>query len=59
MKLFRKLKLLVLIFAVVAMVLGFSVFTAPNTATASKCTAWCMYCMEIPPYWCWCQCCGW
>jgi len=59
MKVFRRIKVFVLLFAVLAMLVGFSVLTTPNSAKAVNCTAWCMYCMLDPPYWCWCECCGW
>ena len=58
MKLFRKFKVLVLLFAVLALCLGFTVLTAPKTADASgPCDCWCMMCMLDPPYWCWEVCC--
>lgn len=58
MRLFRKLKVFVLLFAVLALVMGFSVLHAPKTADASgPCECWCMYCMLDPPYLCWCECC--
>ncbi|NIN00231.1 MAG: hypothetical protein GTO24_19790 [candidate division Zixibacteria bacterium] len=59
MKLLNKFKVLVLVFAAVAMVFGFVAFTAPNNANAVWCTAWCMYCTVNPPFYCWCECCGW
>jgi len=60
MKAFRKLKVFVLVFAVLAMVLGFAVLYAPNTVQASyRCCAWCMYCTINPPFYCWCECCAW
>ncbi|MGB8656489.1 MAG: hypothetical protein WCE90_01725 [Candidatus Zixiibacteriota bacterium] len=57
MKALRKLRVLVLIFAVVALVFGFTAFYAPNHASANRCTAWCMYCTLEPPIYCWCACC--
>ena len=58
MKLFRKLKVLVLLFAVLSLILGFIVLSTPKTVDARlPCTAWCMVCSEIPPYYCWCICC--
>ncbi len=58
MELFRKLRIFALLFAVLALVIGFSVLSAPQTADASgPCDCWCMYCMLNPPYWCWCECC--
>ncbi|NIN00232.1 MAG: hypothetical protein GTO24_19795 [candidate division Zixibacteria bacterium] len=58
MKVFRKLKVFALLFAVVALVSGFTVLNAPKTADASgPCDCWCMICMLEPPYWCWCECC--
>jgi hypothetical protein len=58
MKVFRKLKVFALLFAVVALVSGFTVLNAPKTADASgPCDCWCMYCMLVPPYHCWCECC--
>lgn len=57
MKLFRKLKVFALLFAMLATVLGFTVLNAPKTADASgPCDCWVMYCMDIPPYYCWCEC---
>ncbi len=58
MNLLRKLRLLVLVFAVLAVVFGFTVLSTPNTANAIRCTAWCMYCTIEPPIICWCECCG-
>ncbi len=58
MKLLRKLRLLVLVFAVLVVVFGFTVLNAPNNAKAINCTAWCMYCTVEPPIICWCECCG-
>lgn len=59
MMLFRKFKIFVLLFAVLAMLVGFSMLTTPNSAKAVNCTAWCMYCTVNPPFYCWCECCGW
>jgi hypothetical protein len=60
MKAFRKLKVFVLVFALLAMVLGFAVLYAPNDVEARPpCCAWCMYCTINPPFYCWCECCGW
>jgi hypothetical protein len=58
MKLFRKLKVFVLLFAVLALVLGFSVLIAPKTtASTNPCNCHCMICMLNPPYLCWDTCC--
>ena len=57
MKLFRKLRVLALLFAVLALVLGFTVLSAPKTADASSCNCHCMVCMLNPPYLCWDTCC--
>ena len=60
MKLVRRFKVLVLVFALVAMAFGFAVLYAPNNAEARPpCCAWCMYCTLYPPYYCWCECCMW
>ncbi len=60
MKALRKLKVLVLVFALLAMVLGFTVMYAPNTVEARPpCCAWCMYCTIDLPGYCWCECCMW
>jgi hypothetical protein len=60
MKFFRKLKVLVLLFAVLALLVGFTVLSAPKTVEARlPCTAWCMYCTINPPFYCWCACCRW
>jgi len=55
MKLFRKLRVFALLFAVLALVLGFTVLNAPTTADAARL---CCYrvCMVDPPYWCWDEC---
>ena len=58
-KLLRKFRVLVLVFALVAMAVGFAAFTAPNNANAIRCDAWCMYCTVNPPIYCWCECCMW
>lgn len=47
-----------LVFAVLAVVFGFTVLSTPNSAKAINCTAWCMYCTIEPPIICWCECCG-
>lgn len=58
MKAFRRLKVFVLLFAVAALGLGFTVLNAPGTADASgPCDCWCMYCTVNPPIYCWCECC--
>jgi hypothetical protein len=55
MKLFRKLRVFALLFAVLALALGFTVISAPDTADAARL---CCYrvCMINPPYWCWDEC---
>lgn len=55
MKLFRKLKALVLLFAVLALVLGFTVLNAPSTPAATECCL-VMYCTVFPPFYCWEEC---
>jgi hypothetical protein len=52
MKLFRNLRAFALLFAVLVLVLGFTVLQAPNTANARPL---CCYrvCSLIPPYLCW------
>jgi len=57
MKLFRKLRVFALLFAVVALVTGFAMLHVSNTADAKPCDCWCMICMLDPPYWCWEECC--
>ncbi len=57
MKFFRKLRVFALLFAVLALVIGFTVLNASNTADASRCDCWCMYCTINPPFYCWCECC--
>jgi hypothetical protein len=60
MKIFRKFRALVLIFAVMAMVMGSTVLLTPNTAQSSyRCCGWCMYCTIDEPGYCWCACCHW
>jgi len=60
MKFFRKLRVLVLLFALLALVIGFTVISTPKPVQAKPaCCAWCMICSELPPYNCWCVCCGW
>ena len=56
MKVFRKLRVFALLFAVLAMVLGFTVLNAPKTADARPCDCWVMYCTVNPPFYCWCEC---
>ena len=57
MRLFRRLSLVALLFALLALVSGFTVLALPRTADANRCDCWCMVCMENPPYWCWEVCC--
>ncbi len=57
MKLFRNLRVFALLLAVLALVIGFTVLSAPKTVDAKTYDCYCMICMEIPPYWCWCVCC--
>ena len=57
MRVFRNLKVFALLFAVVALVLGFSVLNAPVTTASGPCDCWCMYCTVNPPIYCWCECC--
>lgn len=50
----RRMKTLVLIFALVVIVTGGLVATfADNAQARPKCCIWVMYCSEIPPYPCW------
>ncbi len=57
MKLLRSLRFVALLFALLALVSGFTALTLPGTVDASRCDCHCMICMEIPPYWCWDVCC--
>lgn len=57
MKLFRKLRVFVLLFTLLPLVLGFVVLSAPKTEASRPCDCYCMICMLIPPYWCWDTCC--
>jgi hypothetical protein len=54
MKLFRKLRVFALLFAVFVLVLGFTVIYAPTTDAARLCCY--RVCMVNPPYWCWDEC---
>jgi hypothetical protein len=55
MKFFRNLRIFVLFFAVLILVLGFTVLNAPKTVDAARL---CCYrvCSLIPPYHCWDEC---
>jgi hypothetical protein len=57
MKLLRRLSFFALLFALLALVSGFTVLTLPRTADASRCDCWCMYCTVEEPIYCWEQCC--
>jgi hypothetical protein len=58
MKSLLKLRVLVLVFALAAMVFGFAALYAPSMVQARPpCCAWCMYCTIHPPIICWCECC--
>jgi hypothetical protein len=58
MKLFRKLRVIVLLVAVLALVTGFIVLNAPQKADASRpscdCVIW--VCTVEPPIHCWSEC---
>jgi len=56
MKLFRKLRAFALLFAVLVLVIGFTVLNAPKKADASRCECWVMYCTVDEPAFCWCVC---
>ncbi len=55
MKAFKKLRVFVLLFAVLALVVGFTVLNAPDTADAGRC-CWVLYCTINPPIVCWEEC---
>ncbi len=54
---FKSMKALVLLFAFVMLFAGGFTIVSSNTVTARPaCCIYVMYCMEVPPYSCWCQC---
>ena len=56
MKLFRKLRVVALLVAVLALVTGFIVLHAPKNADASRCDCMVRICLEDNPRICWCEC---
>ncbi len=55
MAFFRKLRALVVVFAVLAVFAGaFSAVTAPQAEAAYGCGMWVMYCTTTAPIYCWC-----
>jgi hypothetical protein len=55
MKVFRKLRIFALLFAVLALVLGFAVLNAPGIGEVPHC-CWVLYCTIDPPIVCWEEC---
>lgn len=55
MKVLRRIRAFVLLFAAVAIVFGFAVLYVPGSSDAAEL---CCYrvCMLVPPYWCWDEC---
>ena len=54
MKVFRKLSVLVLLFAVLMLVMGFTVLSAPRDANAARPRLCCVWvCTDEAPYVCW------
>ena len=57
MAFFRKLRVLVLVFALLALFAGvFTTMSANEAQAAYSCCRWTMYCTVTPPIVCWCVC---
>lgn len=56
MKLLRKLTVFALLFAMVAVIMGFTVLSAPKTADAVSCECSVRVCLVDNPRICWCVC---
>jgi hypothetical protein len=57
MKLFRKLRAFALLFAVIALAIGFIMLSAPQKADASRpCDCMVRICLVDNPRICWCEC---
>lgn len=55
MALFRKLRVIVIVFALLALFAGaFTAITAPTANASYGCGRWVMYCTTTPPIYCWC-----
>jgi uncharacterized membrane protein HdeD (DUF308 family) len=52
----RRLKALVLLVGVFAILVGGFAVLSATPVQASRCNCWVMYCSELPPYPCWCKC---
>ncbi|MEZ5358436.1 MAG: hypothetical protein R3F48_06350 [Candidatus Zixiibacteriota bacterium] len=54
MAIFRKLRVIVVVFALLALFAGaFTAITAPEAQAARSCCRWVMYCTTTPPIYCW------
>lgn len=57
MNVLRKMKALVVVFAVLALLAGAFAIVTPREAEARYgCCIWVMYCTQNPPIVCWCEC---
>jgi len=56
MRFFRKMRAVVLVFAVLTVALGFAMLSAPKPADASRLCCYHVCAVEPPPFYCWDEC---